>query len=128
MSEASTRSWSPQYRCRWCLGPYVQRIVDSVKAWVCSTDVCYERQNAWKTLDISKRLLYLPLPPFVELHEELATQRRGAICVGGDRSGGKSVGFRHALYYYMARLENFAAIGLRRNFPELELNHMRFIP
>lgn len=103
-------------------------MVDGVRAWVCPSDACYERQIAWKILDTVGKLFYLPMPRLVELEEAVASQRYGAICLGGDRSGGKSVGLRALIYRYLMKLPNFAAILLRREFPQLELNHMRFVP
>lgn len=78
-------------------------------------------------LDTSKKLFYLPMPRLVEVEEAIETQQFGAICLGGDRSGGKSVGLRMILYRYAQKLENFMALLLRREFRPLELNHMRFM-
>lgn len=103
-------------------------MVDGVNAWVCPSDACYERQIVWKILDLTGKLFYLPMPRLVELEEAVASQRYGAICLGGDRSGGKSVGLRALIYRYLMKIPNFAAILLRREFPQLELNHMRFVP
>src|SRR5947208_13065 len=123
-----TRTWAPVYRCCWCQSTFIQRMVDGVRAWVCPTDACYERQIVWKILDLAGKLFYLPMPRLVKLEEAVASQRYGAICLGGDRSGGKSVGMRALIYRYLMKLPNFAAILLRREFPQLELNHMRFVP
>lgn len=122
------RTWEPVYRCCWCGASFVQKFVDMVKAWVCPTDACYERQEHFKMLDLARKLIYLPMPRQVELEEAIASQRFGAICFGGDRSGGKSVTIRMINYRYAMKLENFASIFLRREFPQLELNHMRFVP
>jgi len=122
------RSWIPTYRCHWCSRNFIQREVDRVKAWVCPTDECYERQAKWKILDTSRKLFYLPVPRLVELEEAVASQQYGAICLGGDRSGGKSVGIRALIYRYCLKIENFATILLRREFPQLSMNHMRFMP
>ena len=125
---AETRDWTPCYRCCWCRSEFVQRMVDGVKAWVCPTDACYERQIKFKILDVNGKLFYLPMPRLVELEEAVESQNYGAICLGGDRSGGKSVGIRALIYRYCMKIENFAGLFLRREFPQLELNHMRFVP
>jgi Phage terminase large subunit len=123
-----SRDWQPHYICCWCGSEFTQRMVDGTKAWVCPSEPCYLRQVKWKIVDIHKKLFYLPMPRLVDLEEAVASQQYGAICLGGDRSGGKSVGIRALIYRYCLRIENFAAILLRREFPELELNHMRFMP
>lgn len=123
---ADDRSWVPEYKCCWCGSAFVQKHVDYVKAWVCPTERCYERQIKWKIVDEGRQLFYLPMPRLVEVEEGVASQRYGAICLGGDRSGGKSVGLRSLIYRYCRKIPNFSALLLRRNFPELELNHMRF--
>ena len=128
MPEFTAAPWTPHYACCWCGSSFVQRMVDAVKAWVCPTDACYERQERYKILDVNKKLFYLPVPRLVELEEAITSQNFGAICLGGDRSGGKSVGMRAITYRYVMQVENFMALLLRRNFPELELNHMRFVP
>lgn len=127
-TEPIQRSWVPEYRCCWCRSEFIQRMVDGAKAWVCPQDACYERQIAFKIVDINKKLFYLPIPRLVELEEAIVAQTFGAICLGGDRSGGKSIGIRMINYRYATKIENFAAIFLRREFPQLELNHMRFVP
>jgi hypothetical protein len=78
-------------------------------------------------LDRYGKLFYLPMPRLVELEEAVASQQFGAICLGGDRSSGKSVGLRALMYRYCQKIENFASVLLRRDFPQLELNHMRFM-
>jgi Phage terminase large subunit len=128
MPDAPSRDWVPRYICCWCGSEFVQRLVDSKQAWVCPTEACYLRQIAWKILDVDKKLFYLPVPRLVELEEAVASFQYGAICLGGDRSGGKSVGMRALIYRYCLKIENFAVILLRREFPELQLNHMRFMP
>jgi hypothetical protein len=103
-------------------------MVSGVKAWVCPTEACYLRQETWKLVDRAKKLFYLPLPRLVELEEAVASQQYGAICLGGDRSGGKSVGMRALIYRYCLQIPGFTVLLLRREYPELELNHMRFMP
>lgn len=127
MADKSGRNWEPSYICHWCQSPFVQKFVDSIKAWVCPTEACYLRQEAFKIIDVGKRLFYLPMPRLVELEEAIASQNYGAICLGGDRSGGKSVGIRAIMYRYCLKIENLATLLLRREFPELERNHMRFM-
>jgi hypothetical protein len=122
------RSWLPVYRCCWCGHEFIQRHVDGTKAWVCPTEKCYLRQIKWKILDEGKQLFYLPMPRLVEVEEAVASLRYGALCLGGDRAGGKSVGLKSLIYRYCRKIPNFSALILRRNFPELELNFMRFAP
>ena len=120
------RSWIPSYKCPWCGSAYVQKHVDYMLAWCCPTERCYNRQIKWKIVDDGRKLFYLPMPRLVEVEEAVASLQYGAICLGGDRSGGKSVGLRSLIYRYCRKIPNFSALLLRRNFPELSLNHMRF--
>jgi len=79
-------------------------------------------------VDRSGRLFYLPNPKLVDLEEAIAAQTFNAICIGGSRAGGKSLGLRRVAQRYAAKLENFSALFLRRTFPELQRNHGRFCP
>ena len=105
----TSRSWLPDYRCLWCGSAFLQRHVDYVEAWTCPTERCYQRQLRWKILDAGRKLFYLPIPRLVEVEEAVASQQYGAICLGGDRSGGKSVGLRSLIYRYCMKIENFSA-------------------
>jgi hypothetical protein len=77
-------------------------------------------------LDVNGRLFYLPLPRQVEVEEAIATQLYGFLGVGGHRNSGKSAMLRRVCYRLCDQFEEFTILFLRRNFPELELNHMRF--
>jgi hypothetical protein len=101
-------------------------VVDHVEAWTCPTRACFKRQLKWKMLDVDGRLFYLPLPRQVEVEEAIELQLYGAIAIGGQRNSGKSAMLRRVCYRLCARFEDFSIIFLRRNFPELELNHMKY--
>lgn len=120
------REWVPVFRCCWCGEPFITRIVDTVAAWVCPTRACFERQMVWKMNDTSGALFYLPMPRGVELEEAIASQQYGAITLGGERNTGKSVIIRRICYRQCQKYKDFAVLFLRRTFPELQLNHMRF--
>src|SRR6266404_9108481 len=118
-----TDNWIPVFRCCWCGAEFVEREVDRVYAWTCPTQACFERQLAWKMLDIDGKLFYLPLPRQVELDEAIASQQYGAICLGGHRNSGKSATLRRLCYRLCQKYDNFSVIFLRRNFSELQINH-----
>jgi hypothetical protein len=100
--------------------------VNNVDAWTCPTDACFKRQLRWKMLDKNGHLFYLPLPRQVEVEEAIETQQYGSIGIGGHRNSGKSAMLRRVCYRLCQQFEDFAILFLRRNFPELQLNHMRF--
>lgn len=124
----SMAEWALQSRCHWCGGPFKDRLLNSVTVLACSTTRCFERQAAWKMLDRNGRLFYLPNPKLVELEEAIESQKYGAICIGGSRAGGKSIGLRRIAQRYVAKFHEFTVIFLRRTFPELQRNHCRFCP
>lgn len=121
-----TDPWKPNPRCCWCGGPFIERALDSKSALACATDACFERQCAWKMVDRLGKLFYLPNPKLVELEEAIASQQYGAICIGGSRAGGKSLGLRRIAQRYARKYEDFTVLFLRRTFPELARNHGRF--
>jgi hypothetical protein len=118
--------WVPVFRCCWCSAEFVLRTVDHVEAWTCPTKACFLRQLHWKMTDVDGRLFYLPLPRQVEVEEAIETQQWGAIGVGGHRNSGKSAMLRKICYRLCDRFEDFTILFLRRNFPELQLNHMKY--
>jgi len=118
--------WVPTFRCCWCGAEFIQREVDRVVAWACPTDDCFERQLAKKLIDTQKRLFYLPLPKQVELEDAIDAQQYGFICIGGHRNSAKSHTLRVITYKLCKRFHEFSVIFLRRSFPELRLNHIRF--
>jgi hypothetical protein len=77
-------------------------------------------------LDVAGRLFYLPLPRQVEVEEAIETQLYGAIAIGGHRNSGKSAMLRRVCYRLCDQFEEFSILFLRRNFPELQLNHMKY--
>lgn len=119
------RLWTPVYRCCWCQAEFIQRKVLDKLAWVCPNPVCYERQYKWHEVDVDGRLFYLPMPKQVVMEEAVASQAYSAICIGGQRGGGKSGGMRPLAYRYCRTIENFTVLVLRRMFPELLRNHIQ---
>lgn len=122
----SDESWIPCFRCCWCGCEFIQRTIRHVDAWVCPTDACFKRQMRWEMIDVDGRLFYLPLPRQVEVEEAIETQRYGAIAIGGQRNSGKSAMLRRVCYRLCDQFENFSVLFLRRSFPELQLNHMKY--
>lgn len=100
--------------------------IDHVRAWVCPTEVCRERQLTWKRVDLAGQLFYLPLPVQVELHEAIQSQRFGAICLGGERGSSKSIAIRNAIYNACDLFPEFSVLFFRKELVELELNQWRF--
>jgi hypothetical protein len=99
---------------------------DRAKAWVCPTEACRERQLAWKRVDLGGNLFYLPLPKQCELHEAIASQKYGAICIGGERGSSKSIALRNAIYNACEQFPEFSVLMFRKELGELELNQWQF--
>ncbi len=118
--------WIPVFRCCWCQSEFVVRMVDRVEAWTCPTKACFKRQLKWKMNDVDGRLFYLPLPRQVEVEEAIELQAYGFLGVGGHRNSGKSAMIRRICYRLCDAFEEFSILFLRRSFPELELNHMKY--
>jgi len=118
--------WVPVFRCCWCQSEFVIRMVDHVEAWTCPTKACFKRQLKWKMNDVDGRLFYLPLPRQVEVEETIELQLYGFLGVGGHRNSGKSAMIRRICYRLCDAFEDFSILFLRRSFPELELNHMKY--
>lgn len=123
---AEERAWKPDPRCCWCGSAYVQEDFDDALFFVCPTPACKERQLTYRMLDISGRVFYIPIPRLVMLEEAIAQQQYRAICIGGDRGGGKSLGLRRIAQRLCQKYDNFSVLFLRRTFTELELNHMQY--
>lgn len=124
MPPVSNPAWKIECRCKWCGETFVRMEIDRARAWVCPTEACRERQLAWKRVDLGGSLMYLPVPVQVELHEAVASQGYGAICIGGHRGSSKSIAVRHVLYN--ACLDEtkpeFLALLFRRLLTDLYLN------
>jgi hypothetical protein len=123
---AAEQSWQIVTRCRWCQSEFQRLEIDGVRAWVCPTEACRERQLRWKRVDLAGKLLYLPLPVQCEVHEAIASQQFGAICIGGERGSSKSIAIRHAIYNACDTWEYFSALLFRRTLVQLDLNQGRF--
>ncbi len=108
--------------------------IDRVRAWVCPTEACRERQLEWKRVDLGGNLFYLPMPVQVELHEAVQSQKFGAIGMGGERGSSKSIAWRNAIYNCCDPrkdtrdpvLPEFSVLMFRKELGELELNQWQF--
>lgn len=121
------QAWVPEFRCCWCAAKFVRDTIFNRTTWVCPTEVCRERQLAWKILDEVGNLFYLPNPRQVEVEEAVASRQFAAICFGGARGGSKSVAWRRIAQRYCRTLPGFTVLFLRRELKPLQRNHLRFI-
>lgn len=95
-------------------------------SWICPTKPCFERQMEWIMYeDDGKTLFYLPTPKLVELEEAIASKEYGFITIGGARSAAKSHGIRMIAIRYARKLDNFGALIIRREMPQLRRNHAK---
>ncbi len=125
---AEDRAWTITPKCCWCNGGYVLETIDLRDFFVCATPACRDRQLARAMQDTTGRICYVPIPRLVTLREAIETQQYSHICIGGDRGGGKSVGVRRLAQDLCKLYENFTVLFLRRTFPDLYRNHMKFAP
>lgn len=125
-TETSALRWDIETKCRWCGGAFVKLEIDRVRAWVCETEACRERQIQWKRVDLAGQLFYLPMPVQVEFHEAVQSQQFGAICIGGERGSSKSIALRNVIYNACETFPEFSVLFFRKELTELELNQWRF--
>lgn len=126
MAAPDRPDWKITHQCRWCGGQFVRLEIDHGMAWLCESEACRERQLRWKRVDLAGKLFYLPMPVQCELHETIASQQYGAICIGGERGSSKSIAVRNAIYNACEEFPEFTALLFRRTLVDLELNQWRF--
>ncbi len=125
---AEERNWKPDPRCSICGSHFKAEEIDGREFFVCETADCRDRQLARAMRDVSGRIFYVPIPTIVTLMDAIDSQQYSHICIGGDRGGGKSVGIRRIAEMCCQQFENFTVLFLRRTFPDLYRNHLKFLP
>lgn len=125
---AEDREWKPDPRCCWCRAHFREEEIDGRDFFVCETPACRERQLSRAMRDTSDRICYVPIPKIVTLREAIDTGQYSHACIGGDRAGGKSIGARRIAEDLCQKFENFTVLFLRRTFPDLYRNHLKFCP
>ena len=123
---AEERPWKPTPRCCWCQGRYSYDEVDGRCFFLCKSPECRERQLAKRMTDENGLTFYVPIPRLVSLREAIDSRQFTHLCIGGDRAGGKSHGLRRIAQDLCRTYEEFSVLFLRRTFPELLRNHMKF--
>lgn len=128
MGEPEGREWKPEPKCCWCACGFREEEIDGRDFFVCITPACRDRQLARAMKDTNGRTFYVPIPRLVSLRDAIDSQQFSHICIGGERGGGKSVGVRRIAQDLCQKFENFSVLFLRRTFPDLYRNHMKFAP
>ena len=125
MAEPSTAKWEIEHTCCWCGAGFVRETIYNGLTYTCVTPACRDRQLAHVMLDANENLFHLPTPKGVMLEEAVECQRYRFICIGGHRSGGKSIELRRIAQQCCLKYEEFSVLFLRRTFPELIRNHVK---
>src|SRR5262245_49928532 len=113
----------PVARCRWCQRQF--RRYDE-RHWICTTEQCAERQLALAMYRAGGggAPLFIPFPLQVEVEEN--TTRN--LLIAGAAGVSKSTASRWSLYRACRKIPGYRAMILRTTFPELERNHLQFMP
>lgn len=116
-------------KCCWCHEPFTEITVASLRAKVCPTKACQNRQLQWaiggKVGKRPDQCWYVPLPRQVEAMEAVESGRYRWILFGGALGGSKSHFLRWLAYRRCLMVPSYRALLLRRTYPELEKTHMR---
>ncbi len=82
-----------------------------------------ETPGLWVQKDGQDVCLYQPSPLQQRFHASTAPN----CLMEGSRGGGKSYAMRFDAYMRCLRIENFSALIIRRQMPELEKSHLKFV-